>query len=143
MPILRGERGEVSGGRNRGDDGKPKLHPIPAAGAGAGGDAVEFSVLASIAIRGAGVDGRERGASEACLDRSAKRAGDRGRLPEGRVPRRSIPDAAGGFAKSGQNPGRSAGHGGHADGKRRSGNRSGNRRGEKNQESGAGTGRKR
>jgi len=88
-------------------------------------------------------DGRERRASEARVDRSAKRAGDRGHLSEGRLSRRSFPNAAGGFAKSGQNPGRSAGHGGHADGKRRGGNRSGNRRGEKNQESGAGTGRKR
>src|SRR6267378_5431289 len=143
VPLLRRKRGALSRRRSGRDDGEPELHPLPASRGGSGGDALEFSVLASAAIRRARVDGRERRTSEARVDRSAMRVSYRGRLPESRVSRRSFPNTSGGLAKSGQNPGRSASNGGHIDGKRRSGNRRRDRRGEKNQEGGAGTRRQR
>src|SRR6266704_2527509 len=132
LPLLRGKCRKISCGRNRGNNGEPQLHPLSAAWSGAGGDAMEFSLLASTAIRRAGVDGRERRTSEARIDRSAERAGHRGHFPESGVSRRNFPDTSGGLAKSGQNTGRPAGNGGHIDGKRRSRNGSRNRRGEKN-----------
>ena len=75
LPLLRRKRGALSRRRSGRDDGEPELHPLPAAWGGSGGDAMEFSVLASAAIRSAGVDGRERRALEARVDRPTKRAG--------------------------------------------------------------------
>src|SRR5260221_10497152 len=114
VPILRGTCGEVSGGRSGGDWGEAELHPVPTAGAGAGGDAVEFSVLAGVAICSAGTDGGERGAAETCVDRAAERAADRGNIPTGWIPGRSVSDFADWFEGSGQDSGRSAGDGGNA-----------------------------
>ena len=61
----------IPGRRNGGNGREAKLYPLPAAGRGAGGDAMEFSVLAGVAIRGAGVDGRKCGAAEARFNRAA------------------------------------------------------------------------
>ena len=57
---------------------KTQLHPLSAARTGAGGDAVEFSLLAGVPLRRAGADGGQRRAAQACLQRAAVRAGDRG-----------------------------------------------------------------
>jgi acyl-CoA reductase-like NAD-dependent aldehyde dehydrogenase len=71
LPLLRRQRREVSGQRRSGDQRGEKLHRVPAAGSGAGGDAVEFSVLAGVSICRAGADGGKYGTAEARLERSA------------------------------------------------------------------------
>jgi len=52
LPVLCRKRRTLSGGRSGGNGSKAKLHPLPATRASPGGNAVEFSVLASAAIRG-------------------------------------------------------------------------------------------
>ena len=63
-------------------------------GAGAGGDAVEFSLLAGVPLRRAGADGGQRGAAQARLERAAVRAGDRRDHPPRGLSGRRVSDAA-------------------------------------------------
>src|SRR5579872_1861686 len=114
VPVLRGTCGEISGGRSGGDGGEAELHPVSATGAGAGGDAVEFSVLAGVAFCGTGADGGERGTAEARVDRAAERAADRRYISPGRISGRGVSDFADRIEGSGQDFGRPAGDGGNA-----------------------------
>ena len=59
-----------------------------------GGDAVEFSVLAGVSIHRAEPDGGQRGAAEACLERSAVRAAHRADPARGGVSGGRVSDAA-------------------------------------------------
>ena len=72
-----------------------------AAGAGAGGDAVELPLLAGVPVCRAGPDGRQRGPAQARVECAAMRAGNRGPLPPGRFCGRSFPGAVGGLGSGG------------------------------------------
>ena len=68
---------------------------LPAAGRGAGGDALEFPVLAGDPVRGARAGGRQRRAAQARVERPAMRAGAGGSVRARGRARRRVPDAAG------------------------------------------------
>jgi len=59
--ITRENAEKVSCGRGSGDGCEAELHPIPAAGAGVGGDAVDFPFWQVLRFCSAGADGGKRG----------------------------------------------------------------------------------
>ena len=73
---------------------RAQLHPVPAHRAGAGGDALEFSVLAGVPVRRSGADGGQRGAAETCVQRAAVRARNRGHHSPRGVSAGRVSDAA-------------------------------------------------
>ena len=75
-------------------DAQRELRALRPARAGAGGDAVELSVLAGLPLRRAGADGGQRRPAQARVERAAVRAGDRGHPARGRLRSRRVPDAA-------------------------------------------------
>ncbi|CAA9436068.1 MAG: Succinate-semialdehyde dehydrogenase [NAD]; Succinate-semialdehyde dehydrogenase [NADP+], partial [uncultured Rubrobacteraceae bacterium] len=93
VPLLRRERRRDACRREDRACGRPDVRPLPAHRARAGHHAVELPVLAGLPVRGARAHGRERGAPEACLQRAAVRACDRGHHPPGRFPRGGFSDA--------------------------------------------------
>ena len=66
-------------------DGSRAFVRVPAAGVGAGGHALELSLLAGLPLRGSGPHGRQCGGPEALLQCAALRPGHRGCLPQGRL----------------------------------------------------------
>ena len=71
-----------------------QLYPVPAARAGAGGDALELSLLAGDAFCGARLDGGQCGTAEARLERSAVCARHRRPSAPCRISRRRVSNPA-------------------------------------------------
>ena len=94
LPLLRGQRGEIPGRRDRRDRREEKLCALPAARPGARGDALELPLLAGDPRGGARADGGQRDAAEARFERAAMRAADRGSSTAGPASLRRFSDAA-------------------------------------------------
>ena len=135
--------GVHASGDDRRSARRPRRGPVPAAGRGAGRDAVELSVLAGGPVRGARAGRRQRRLAQARVERSAVRAGAGGCVPARRRARGRVPDLAGG-RRPRRRDRRRPPHGGR-DGDRQRGRGQRRRRGggQTSEEDGAGAGRQR